>query len=98
MNRDHATFGNFTGFLPLAAAAMLLSFYSTAGSSAAWADPLTPSAAYGYQKYFIYHPPKEKAIKLSLYPFAGPIIRFGEDIPICAAAKTAAAYAKKTEI
>jgi alginate biosynthesis protein AlgX len=66
--------------------------------SAAQADEMTQSVLYGYKTFLQYHPPKDQPVKHSLYPFPGPIIRFGEDIPVCAAARTAGAYARKTEL
>jgi alginate biosynthesis protein AlgX len=43
-------------------------------------------------------PPNEenpKTTKLTPYPYPGPVIQIGEDIPLCAAAKDPATYVKK---
>lgn len=62
------------------------------------AEPLSPSLSYGYKTYFQHHPPQDKPVRHNLYPFSGAIIQNGQDIPVCAAAKTAAAYVRKKGI
>lgn len=77
----------------LAAAVLLL-----ASGVAVRAQQLPPDVLYGYKTYFKYHAPKNKEVRHNLYPFAGPIIPYGQDIPICAAARTEEAYEKKRDI
>lgn len=68
---------------------------------AAPAQAAGPSAAamdYAYKVYFKAHPPKDKPVKYNLYPYAGPVIPSGADIPLCAAARDTEAYARKTAV
>jgi alginate biosynthesis protein AlgX len=82
----------FAGIIPLAMAALLFP------PSPAEAGPSAAAMDFGYQKYLRFHPPQDKPLKLNLYPYGGPIIPTGSDIPVCAAAHTAEAYAKKRDL
>lgn len=62
------------------------------------AGELTSDALFGYKMYFKHHPPKEKPVRNNLYPFQGPVIPYGQDIPICAAAKAGEAYENKQDL
>ena len=68
------------------------------GTAAARAQDMPQDVLYGYKTYFKYHAPKNKEVKNNLYPFEGRPIPYGQDIPICAAARTEEAYAKKRDI
>ncbi|MEZ0226304.1 MAG: hypothetical protein ACAH83_17240 [Alphaproteobacteria bacterium] len=63
--------------------------------SAAGAEPAGDAGGmdYGFMTYFRHHPPKERMVSRNPYPFAGPAIGPGQDIPVCPAARTEAAYA-----
>jgi alginate biosynthesis protein AlgX len=87
-----------TGKKTFQAAYLLLLGGLVFSSFSAQAEQVSPNLSYGYKTYLKYHPPKDKPVKYNLYPFTGPIIEDGKDIPVCAAARTAGAYAKKKEI
>jgi alginate biosynthesis protein AlgX len=50
---------------------------------------------YGWAMYQKYHPAKRH---MATYPFEGPVIRAGEDIPVCDAARTPQAYLYKKDV
>ena len=79
----------------LASAAVLGVFLMLLAGPAARAE--TPGNAggmdYGFMTYFRHHPPKERTVSRNPYPFAGPVIGPGQDIPVCPAARSEAAYA-----
>jgi alginate biosynthesis protein AlgX len=50
---------------------------------------------YGWALYHKYHPAKRH---MNAYPFPGPVIRAGEDIPVCEAARTPQAYLYKKDV
>jgi alginate biosynthesis protein AlgX len=79
-------------FLALASALLLLA------AAPAAAQQMSPEALHGYRTYLKHHPPKPKAVKRNLYPFPGPVIAYGQDIPICPALKNAATYENKSEL
>ena len=62
------------------------------------AEPTSDAMEFGYKTYFHFHPPQDKALKHNLYPFEGAPIPTGADIPVCAAARTAGAYARKRDL
>lgn len=66
-----------------ALAALLLAL----AAAPAFAQKLSPSELHGYMTYLRLHPPKEKPARPGRYPFPGRIIRYGEDIPVCAEAR-----------
>lgn len=67
-------------------------------AAVALAGQMTPGELYGYKTYLRVRPPKDKPVKYNLYPFAGPVIKFGQDIPLCDAARKAETYDNKTEL
>src|SRR6185312_16034868 len=73
------------------AAGLVLPFSSAKADAAA-------DMAFGYKTYFHFHPPQDRALKHNLYPFAGTPIATGDDIPVCAAAQTEDAYARKRDL
>ena len=59
---------------------------------------MTPEQMYGYKTFLRLHPPKEKPVKYNLYPHDGPVIGYGQDIPLCPALRDEATYENKTEL
>lgn len=62
------------------------------------AHQMSSEQVFGYKTYLSLHPPKDKAVKYNLYPNPGPVIAYGDDIPLCAAAREKETYARKTEM
>jgi alginate biosynthesis protein AlgX len=51
-----------------------------------------------YKLYFKYHPAADRPPRTDFYPFPGPIIHAGEDLPICAEAKQAETYVREKRV
>jgi alginate biosynthesis protein AlgX len=82
-----------TGYVTAMVMAGLLSSLSSAKAG----EP-SSSMSHGYKTYFRFHPPQDKPVKNNLYPFEGPIIPTGQDIPVCAAARVEESYARKKSV
>lgn len=67
----------------------LLTLLSLFSISTAKADKYMDEA---YQLYFKHHPAWDKFTKQEYYPYPGPVIQYGEDLPVCAAAKELSSY------
>jgi alginate biosynthesis protein AlgX len=73
--------------------AVILALLLCASASRAETAISDGATSYGFETYFRHHPPKERMASRNPYPFPGPVIAPGKDIPVCAAARSEAAYA-----
>jgi alginate biosynthesis protein AlgX len=77
-------------------AALLALLFAPAGSALAGTyGPYAGPEEYGWATYFKYHPAKRH---LNPYPFPGPVIKAGQDIPVCPEARLPEAYIYKKEV
>ena len=85
----HMTGGRATGS-PRKAGMTIVFLYIFLSILPAHADSYLTQA---YKIYFSLHPPGESLVRRDLYPFPGPVIPYGEDLPVCDAARDPASYA-----
>jgi alginate biosynthesis protein AlgX len=63
--------------------------------SAPHAETTDGAMGYGFKTYFRHHPPRERIPAQNLYPFPGPVIGAGQDIPVCDAARADVIHGQK---